>query len=102
MTLPKKGSRSISIDGCEFRYKVSGNDGWIDVLIELEAGRGQKLKAVFDYHTELSEGGMRHQERKVTPSIIRQLIQHALSIGWQPEVGGEADLLVDGEVVAPL
>jgi len=34
MAMPKKGSRRISVADNFYRWKVTGNDGWIDLYVE--------------------------------------------------------------------
>lgn len=102
MAIPRKGSRTIEVDGVSYRWKVTGNDMVIDVLIEEDNREGQKLRAMFDYHNETSEGKMKKQERLVTPGVIKALIVFGLNNGWAPDMKGRTDYGIDGEKVVPI
>ena len=102
MTLPKKGSRTIDIDDTTYRWMVTGNDMVIDVIIEQDNVKGQKLLSGFDYHNETPEGDMTTQKRKVTPEVIKKLILFALNSGWEPGALSKPDFRVNGEEVSPI
>jgi len=99
MTLPEKGSRTISVNDTKYRWMVTGNDMIIDVIIEQDNVKGQKLLSGFDYHNGANEGYTATQERIVSPEVIKKLILRALEIGWEPGVQGKPDFFVSGEVV---
>ena len=96
MSLPKKGSRTITVDDFIYRWMASGNDGWIDLYIELGHENGQPLKAKFDYHqekTQKNDGVSLKQTFIVTPDIVRQTIQIGKREGWSPsKIGKPFDL----------
>jgi hypothetical protein len=73
MGLARKGTSRISVDGQVYRWTVSGNDGWLDLIVECFEGHGQRLVLGFDY----SVGD-------ITPSLVRQVVQKALCLGWKP------------------
>ena len=102
MTIPKKGSRTIIVDDTTYRWMVTGNDMVIDVIIEEEDAKGQKLLSGFDYHNETPERKITAQKRKVTPEVIKKLILHALESGWEPSAQGKPDFAVNGELVVPI
>jgi len=102
ITLPRKGSRTIDIENIKYRYKVTGNDMSIDVIVEKENCHGQKLVSTFEYHNELASGEQKPQERKVTPATIKSLIINALNSGWQPETKGKKELYLNGEIITPI
>ena len=102
MAIPKKGSRTIEVDGATYRWKVTGNDMVIDVIIEQDNLKGQKLRATFDYHNETPEGKIKKQERLITPGVIKELIVFALKNGWVPGQNGKPDYGLDGEKVVPI
>ena len=52
MGLPKKGSRNIIIDEVNYRYMISGNDGFIDLIIELDDCGGQRLTVSLIYQSQ--------------------------------------------------
>ena len=102
MTLPKKGSKTITVDDTTYRWMVTGNDMIIDVIIEQDKVKGQKLLSGFDYHNETPDGNITAQKRKVTPEVIKKLILHALNSGWEPSAQGKPDFGVNGEEVIPI
>lgn len=102
MTLPKKGSRLISVDGVSYRWLVTGNDMVIDVIVEQDEANGQKLKSQFKYHDHAPDGSSTAQRRTISPETIHQLISQAIKQGWQPGTPGLSDFVIDGEKVIPL
>ena len=86
MAFPKKGLRKINIDGHDYFWIASGNDGYIDLIICLANGIGQKLFANFDYHSfEIPTENYSKQRFSITPHIVRQVIEYGLKHGWTPE-----------------
>ncbi|MFZ4796237.1 MAG: hypothetical protein ACOYMA_02015 [Bacteroidia bacterium] len=82
MAFPKKGTRKINIDGCDYSWIASGNDGWIDLIICLTNGTGQKLFAQFSYHSfKIPTDTYTKQQLSITPSIVRQVIEYGLKYG---------------------
>jgi hypothetical protein len=87
MTLPKKGSRIIRVGDFNYRWMVSGNDGWIDLFIESETTNGQLLKAKFNYNqseVKKTDGVGLKQQFVVTPDIVKQIIELGKKEGWLP------------------
>jgi hypothetical protein len=86
MGLSKKGSRKISVDGINYLWIASGNDGWIDLIIGSSLGQGQKLFAQFNYNLFEDPVSLRlKQGLSITPNIVRQVINYGLQFGWTPE-----------------
>ena len=73
MTLPTKGSRTIEVDGVVYRWIVSPDSGFMVVVVEAAKLQGQRVEAYFDYANE-----------PVTSAMVREIIKHALSNGWEP------------------
>jgi hypothetical protein len=90
MGLASKGSSQIIVDDVVYRWVVSGNDNFLDLIIEHFDGDGQRLCVQFDY----DYGDM-------TPGGVRQLILAALHEGWTPtDRGKQLDFrLVDDRLV---
>lgn len=89
MALPKKDRRKITVDGHQYFWIASGNDGWIDLIICSANGPGQKLFAGFEYHSfQLTTENSTHlkQALSITPFIVRQVIHYGLKSGWTPEI----------------
>ncbi len=86
MSLPKKGLRKITVDNNNYCWKVSGNDGWIDLYIESQdVKNGQLLNAKFHYHHKpkntINES---NPQFKISSGIVKQVIKLGLENAWQP------------------
>jgi hypothetical protein len=88
VTLARKGSRKLALDEHEYRWAVSGDDGYLVLVIESATNHGQRLEAVFKYHNEVPDASgflrMAGQLRVITPEVVRSVIQLALERGWRP------------------
>jgi hypothetical protein len=92
MAMPKKGSRKIQIGNDWFRWKVTGNDGWIDLYVEDAEVPGSLLRGRFDYETtykaEVCHDGTRSLSMKqgtvVSSGAVELAVRAALEQGWQP------------------
>ena len=85
MALPKKRSRTIIVDEIPYRYIVTANDDYIDLILEQEEIQGQRLTVSFRYHTIPSaSGGGTIQRNQITPVVVKRAILYALSNGWTP------------------
>ena len=101
MTLVKKKSRAIEVNGVSYRYQVSttridvdGNFS-LNVTVQLEHGVGQVLKVegLITRHYWLdgpmvAAGVDRRNYPALMPKHIAKLIKLALSDGWDPELSG--------------
>ena len=82
MAISKKGSRKIVVNCIEFRWKVTGNDGWITVVIWPVERDTVKITGKFGYHDEyinvLDERGtyVKTKGLIITNRVIRQVIEH--------------------------
>jgi hypothetical protein len=81
-----KGFRSIIVEGVQYRWCFrSGSDDSRVTLQGSESGGQQAvvvLPGVRDPWLAVSDGGAK--VTTVSPKIVRRMIQHALSVGWQP------------------
>jgi hypothetical protein len=88
MTLARKGSRRLVFDEQEYRWTVSGDDGYIVLVVESETGHGQRLEAFFEYHNTVPDASgfprMAGQLRVITPEVVRSVIRLGLDRGWRP------------------
>lgn len=71
MTMPKKGTRKIVVDGKEYKYKVSGtthhwHGGVVDTKLTIELGEN-------NYYTEIRE-----EDWIVKPNEVRQIIEREI------------------------
>jgi len=100
MALAKRSSRTITVDGSEYRWAVSPDSGYMWLVVELAAQPGQRIQASFDYHDVVQADGLiTGQRRSVSPGVVRAVILHALANGWHPERHGLKPFRVDGEAV---
>lgn len=87
MAIPRKGSRKISVGGYQYLWMATGNDGWIDLIVCISSGEGQKLKAQFNYHSvhlPVENAFRLTQKLNITPFIVKQVIIYGLNLGWTP------------------
>ncbi len=84
MGIPKKGSRKISVDGHNYKYVVSGNDGSIDLIIESNEIDGQRLIVSFDYQPS-GTGFSQSHSNQITPETVRKTILYSLRNNWLPD-----------------
>jgi hypothetical protein len=75
----KKRASVITVKDDRYRWVVSGNDGFLDLVIEHAEVPGQRLAIQMDYTIG-----------QITPKFVRQMILTALESGWVPtQRGGE-------------
>lgn len=87
MTLKRKESRRIVVDGRSYRWIVGPNDEGLAIIAEHESGHGQRMITRWFEH-----------ERGISPAIVEEAILHALDNGWRPdEPGPELVFRVDAE-----
>ncbi|MFK7786018.1 MAG: hypothetical protein AB8B56_12920 [Crocinitomicaceae bacterium] len=85
MGLPKKRSRKIVVDDICYRYIVTGNDDYIDLILEQEDVQGQRLTVSFRYHSIMAKTGPGTiQRNQITPVVVKRTIHYALDEGWTP------------------
>jgi hypothetical protein len=87
MALSKKKSRPISVGQYQYRWQFFENSGWNDITIQIAEGPGTKLVVQFPWEHK----GTPYISLlpPVTPSIVRNLIEAAQEIGWQPDMPGK-------------
>ncbi|MFF4185288.1 hypothetical protein ACFYZ9_19015 [Streptomyces sp. NPDC001691] len=73
MTLAKKGTRCLTVDGCRYRWVVAPDDepGLAIVVEEADAG-GQRLVTWVEHGTV------------ITPALVVRTIRQAQESGWVP------------------
>ncbi len=76
MSLVKKGTRQITVDGSRFRYRVAPNDEGLAIVVENAKTPSQRMVTWVDH------GNI------VSPWLVRRMIVGALSEGWHPERSG--------------
>jgi hypothetical protein len=87
MTMPKRGSRLIEVDGARYRWAVShridprcaadlrSGHQYLTVLVEREGAPGALAQA----SVRLADRGA-----VVGPAVVAELIRHAVENGWRP------------------
>jgi hypothetical protein len=87
-----KGSHRIVVDGVEYRWRATGNDGWISVGIWPTNTVGAFICGTFRYHEHHSEDkdGVRQSlgnQIIITNRITRRIIElAALKHAYDPNV----------------
>jgi hypothetical protein len=91
MAFPKKSKRRIVVDGHLLYWSATGSDGCINLLVMSDFKQSGKVFASFDYHqikVPRTIDGCEHtsliDQFVITPYIVRQVAQLALSQGWKP------------------
>ena len=87
MSMSKKGSRPISVDGTDYRWSFFENSGWNDVLVQVAHGRGRKLHVHVEWEQVPAQPNM--PGPLITPAFVREAILTGLRDGWEPEQTGE-------------
>lgn len=92
MSIPKKGSRKIIVDGCEYLWLVRAKPtysqaylgGMLVAAVEPVDFVGSVLRITFDFsrHDALIKIGA----GAVTPGLIEYCIKRAILGGWNPEL----------------
>ncbi len=101
MSIAKRNSRLISVDGQDYRWSCSFGSGITNVVVQIGTGRGQKCVVQIDgaklAHSFESSSGY----PKVAPSLVAKMIRDAIVQNWSPEsTTGEVrfHLLSDGSL----
>ena len=91
MTLPRKYTRPITVDGTQYRWMLKETDygAWFELLLVVEAvecPNGEQLGA----HLEAED---RREDDAVTPGIVESLTRAARAEGWLPTLHGSCPAL---------
>jgi hypothetical protein len=79
-----KGSRRIVVNGVEYRWRATGDDGYITVGIWPANNIGAYIRGTLRYHEEAGD------QIVVTNRIVRRVIEHAITQrGYHPAVKGK-------------
>ncbi len=97
MTLPRKGTRRITVNGARYRWAGSQDDGWaggaVSLVVEAEEEGGQRLHASFD---PWALWGV--DEPYLSQRYVRAAIVEGLRRGWRPGERGRQLELRDAEL----
>lgn len=91
MAFNKKKKRKITVKDKEFYWSVTGNDGWISLIVMADVQGSSKLICSFSYHQipvkienhPLNAVFLTNQF-VITPYTVRQVIEYAFSQNWNP------------------
>lgn len=97
MAIPKKGSRTVTVDGVRFRWRIRRQPTYCEgafachfsIVVERSEPPSRcvlLLKAAFPR----PDNWLGHAAGTITPRMITASIKHALSNGWKPEQAGSA------------
>lgn len=82
MAKAKTGARNIVVNEVKYRWRATGNDNFISLVVWPEALPGPTIVCVFDYDQTLvprTDGGSSLTRQVVlTNRIVRRVIEHAL------------------------
>ena len=79
MSLPKKGSRLIIINGISYRYKIVVRSAQTEIFIEQDEVKGQKLHCISRNQNQVT----------ITPAVVNPIISSAIQKGWKPAEKGK-------------
>lgn len=102
----QKGSRRIVVGGVEYRWRATGDDGYITIGIWPTNNVGPFIKGNFRYHETWIDNGdgswsSAGNQIVITNRIIRRIIERAIAVcDYDPQVRGkELNLKVLDDVV---
>jgi hypothetical protein len=102
----QKGSRTIVVGGVEYRWRATGNDGYISIGIWPTDNVGPFIQGTLRYHeTWIGNGdgswSSVGNQIVITNRIIQWIIEHAMATcGYDPQVRGkELNLRVLDQVI---
>ena len=90
MAFPRRGSRTMDVDGEIYRWIVSPDSGDMVIVVERDAAPGQRLEAVVRYHDDESHNPSHSARTHITPRVVRRAIEMGLNDGWRPNHPGLA------------
>ncbi len=89
MSLPRKGSRRIEVDGKEFiwliRKKPTYTQGVAEgpMTVAIQAAEGRSVLTV-DLKVSRPDNWISPHETQVTPEMVREMVRAAMKDGWLP------------------
>ena len=94
MTLPKKNSRTLTVDAARYRWLVSVHHGVLHLTVESADEPGQTLQAFFQPHDQFKrkndgQWSFHRQGRTITPETVARIIRHGIANGWEPRSPGK-------------
>jgi hypothetical protein len=76
-----KGRHRITVNGVEYRWRATGNDGWISIGIWPTNNTGAFINGTFRYHSRPGEQGDRPVDTQIiiTNRITKRIIELAMT-----------------------
>ncbi|MGS2640880.1 hypothetical protein [Streptosporangium sp. G12] len=107
MTIPKKGSRLISVDGIAYRWRIrhkptycqANSWGPLTYAVEPAEGRGRVL--LVELPCSRPDAWYGERTMTVRPALVAATIRRALDRGWDPSQAGSAFTinLTEGDLI---
>ena len=107
MSLPRKGCRTITVDGERYRWVAAYERVlWcsapcpVRLMVERHGGRGQLLIALF--HSRMRDANGQdwvfpRYGSELTPAKVAEIIRAGRAAGWNPGAVARPPLEIDGE-----
>lgn len=94
MAKSKKNARNIVVADVKYRWRATGNDGWISLVVWPDDLPGPMIASSFDYdQTETPLGNGRtalSRQIVITNRLVRQVIEYALrKFHYDPHTKGK-------------
>lgn len=96
MTIPRKGSRRIVVDGIEYRWRIRQKPTYSQAAfghtlnVAVEICENSNCTLVVDLSQAHPCNWIGDPSTPVTPSEVSDLIRNALDVGWKPTEKGSA------------
>jgi hypothetical protein len=102
MAMPKKGSRIIHVNGGDYRWVVSPDDGYMVLVVEAATAPRRRLLVRTDYRdaripNARTGGYSSNPQMRITPGFVRRCIEGALESDWDPSTPGRDVELIHHE-----
>ncbi len=82
MGMPRKKSREIHVLGVDYRWPLSADSGFMVIVVQDKAGRGQRLETMINYQDDTSG----RSTVIVAPNKVERLIELGLRDGCKPQI----------------
>jgi hypothetical protein len=94
MALPKKGTRRIHVDGGDYWWIVSPDDGYLVLVVESAKGPRRRLLVYTGYRDApipdpRTGGHIPNPQMRITPALVRRCIVTGLAAGWNSSQPGQ-------------
>ncbi|MEZ4454532.1 MAG: hypothetical protein R3B09_34085 [Nannocystaceae bacterium] len=97
MSLPKRGSRPLEVDGVRYRWRLRGRatagqrSGATPLLIAIAAEEGEGPAMIVRHLAHPRRAAAeRHYTRAITPAEVAAHVREGIAAGWRPKEPGPA------------